>query len=363
MRTRAGYKLSANISPSGRVLLRRVSEYTDDCEGVWTDYIKSSPQASIAHQIGFRKVIKEGLGNSPIYLMVRENDRISGVLPLFLVRTWWNVTYLISVPWLDYGGICADNLDSEALLLEKAQQIAEREKAVFIELRSERRSKQQLDDLHQRVTFLMDLTPGSEVIWKSFDPKLRNQIRKSQNSGLTVQYGHHELLDEFYKVFAWKMHELGTPVWGKKLFAGLLMEFPDSVEIALVKQGETTITGALLLSHKDRLYVPSAASYRKYLKMCPYHALYWNVIDRGSRTGYKYFDFGRSTIDSSTYHFKKQWVSTPTPLEWQYSLHRISEIPQINPSNPKYRFAKWLWSHLPLSAANLLGPSVIRNFP
>ena len=343
--------------------MRRVVEYSDDCEEIWTDYIKRSPQASIAHQIGFRKVIREGLGNTPIYLMVRDGDAVAGVLPLFSVRTWWNVRYLISVPWLDYGGICADDPDAEALLLHEAKKIAEREKAVFIEFRSEHKTKQALADLDQRVTFLMDLNPDSEALWKSLDSKVRNQVRKSHNSGLTVHYGHLELLDEFYRVFAWKMHELGTPVWGKKLFAGVLKEFPDSVEIVLVKQGDTTVTGALLLAHKDRLYVPSAASYRKYLKMCPYHALYWSVIERGCRTGFKYFDFGRSSINSSTYHFKKQWVSTPTPLEWQYSLHRISEIPQINPSNPKYRLAKWLWMRLPLPAANLLGPFVIKNFP
>lgn len=355
--------MAANISSGGRVLLRKVSEYTDDCEEIWTDYIKSSPRASIAHQIGFRKVIKEGLGNRPVYLLVRDDSRVTGVLPLFLVRTWWNVTYLISVPWLDYGGICADDLESESLLLKEAQRIAEREKAVFIELRSETKCGQPLVGFDQRVTFLMDLTPGPDALWKGLDSKLRNQVRKSQNSELVVEYGRLELLDEFFKVFSWKMHELGTPVWGKKLFRGVLDEFPDSVEIALVKQGGQTVTGALLLSHKDRLYVPSAASYRKYLKLCPYHALYWNVIERGSKAGFRYFDFGRSMINSSTYHFKKQWVSNPTPLEWQYSLHRISEIPQINPSNPKYRFAKWIWSKLPLPVANLLGPSVIKNFP
>lgn len=363
MGIRLGSEQAANYFSSGRVSLRKVSEYSDDCEGLWTEYVRQSPRASIAHQIGFRKVIKEGLGNRPLYLIVKDGDHLTGVLPLFLVRTWWNVSYLISVPWLDYGGICADDVESEALLLEEARRIAEREKAIFIEFRSERAGSQELVNFQQRVTFLMDLTVGGEAIWKAFDAKLRNQIRKSQNSGLTVQYGHLELLDEFYKVFAWKMRELGTPVWGKKLFAGVLREFPESVEIALVKQGETTITGALVLSFKDRQYVPSAASYRKYLKMCPYHALYWNVIERGSKTGFKYFDFGRSMIDSSTYHFKKQWVNTPTPLEWQYSLHRISEIPQINPSNPKYRFARLLWSKMPLPIANLLGPLVIRNFP
>ncbi len=350
-------------SASGTAKLKRVIEYTDDFENNWSDYVARSPKATIAHQIGFRKAIRDGLGNEPKYLLAQDDSRVIGILPLFLIRTWWNAAYLISVPWLDYGGICADDSGAEAMLLQEAQRLAEREKAEFIEFRSLEKSRQQLIDHPQKVTFLMDLSAGSEAIWKAFDAKLRNQIRRSQKSELVVVFGGTELLDEFYKIFAWKMHDLGTPVWGKKLFARLLEEFPKSIEIALVKQGNTVLTSALVLSFKDRQYVPSAAAYRKHLKMCPYHALYWNVIERGCKLGFKFFDFGRSTIDSPTYHFKQQWVEEPTPLEWQYSLHRTDEVPEINPGNPKYRLVRYLWRKMPLPVANLLGPAVIKNFP
>ena len=343
--------------------MRRVVEYSESHRELWTNFVNRSPNASIAHQIGFRKVIEDGLGMTAKYLAVHLDDRLTGILPLFKVKTWWNAVYLVSVPWLDYGGICADDDESERLLLDEAKRLANREGANFIELRSEHKSHQQLVDYSHRVTFLMELSAGADAIWTGFDPKLRNQVRKSQNSGLTVQYGGLELLDEFYKVFAWKMHELGTPVWGKKLFAGVLTEFSDSVELALVKKDSETVTGALVLRFKDRMYVPSAASYRQYLKQCPYHALYWNTIGRAIEKGCKYFDFGRSSVNSSTYNFKKQWVEVATPLEWQYSLHRVSEVPEINPGNPKYSFAKWIWSRMPLPLANLLGPAVIKNFP
>lgn len=343
--------------------MRTVIEYSENLKSDWTEFVDRSENASLAHQIGFRQVIESGLGNRPIYLMARNGNRTTGILPMFLIRTWWRATYLVSVPWLDYGGICAEDVESEQALLEKARSIAVQENARFIEFRSESRCSLDLQMNTQKVTFLMDLSSGPEAIWKALDGKVRNQVRKSQNSGLTVEYGGLELLEQFYRVFAWKMHELGTPVWSKHLFAGLLSEFPKTVQLVLVKKGEELVTGALLLTFKDRQYVPSAASYRNYLKLCPYHALYWSVIERAAQNGFRFFDFGRSTIDSPTYQFKIQWVKTPTPLEWQYSLHGQSEIPQLNPANPKYRFAKSVWSRMPLPLANLLGPSVIKNFP
>jgi lipid II:glycine glycyltransferase (peptidoglycan interpeptide bridge formation enzyme) len=131
----------------------------------------------------------------------------------------------------------------------------------------------------------------------------------------------------------------------------------------MVKKDEKYIAGGLVLEFKDRLYVPSAAAYRSALKYCPNHGLYWEVIRKGCEEEYSYLDFGRSKIDSNTYKFKKQWVPDPTQLKWQYHLARAKEIPAINPASPKYRLFINIWKKLPLSAANYLGPRIIKNFP
>ncbi len=340
-----------------------VEDYRDASETEWKEFVAAAPGATIAHEIGFRKVLAAGLGCKPHYLLARSNGAISGVLPLFLVRTWWNARYLVSVPWLDYGGICTHEAESERALLFRAKSLADENGASFIEFRSVEPTHQDLATVTERVTFLVDLSLGAETLWKGFDAKLRNQIRKAQKSELKVEFGGLNFVDEFYRVFSTKMRDLGTPVWSKRLFVEILTKMPDNSEIVLVRRGEETVTGALLLKSKGREYIPSAASYDKFLKLCPYHALYWTVIERGCREGARWFDFGRSSIDSPTYKFKIQWSENPVPLAWQYSMHRMKEVPQINPGNPKYRLAQEVWRHLPLSLANLLGPAVIRNFP
>ncbi len=351
------------INAHRRFELKRIEFYTDDLEEAWRGFVNEAPGATVAHQIEFRRIISRGLGCKPVYLLARDDVGITGVLPLFLVRTWWNARYLVSVPWLDYGGVCATDRESACRLIERAQQLADSTGASFVELRSVEPSGCELATSFERVTFLTDLSLGAETIWKAFDAKLRNQVRKAQKSGFAVEYGQHEFLDDFYKVFSRRMHDLGTPVWGKQLFAATLEAFPRSAHIVLVKKGEETATGALLLQFRGRDYIPSAAAYDRFLKNCPYHALYWSVIERGCKEGSRWFDFGRSAIDSPTYKFKIQWSEIPIPLAWQYSLHRTQEIPRINPHNPKYRLARSIWSKLPLALANRLGPVVIRNFP
>jgi FemAB-related protein (PEP-CTERM system-associated) len=237
------------------------------------------------------------------------------------------------------------------------------EKAQFAEFRSVDAVFGDLPVMDDKVTFLLELNKDPEIIFKGFNSKLRNQIRKARKSKLTTQFGGLELLPDFYRIFSWKMHSLGTPVWGYSHFENILKVFPGTAQIIMVKKDEKSIAGGLVLAFKDRLYVPSAAAYRSALKYCPNHALYWDVIKKGCEEGYGYFDFGRSRIDSSTYKFKIQWVPKPTQLKWQYHLARAKEIPKINPASPKYRLFINLWKKLPLSAANYLGPRVIKNFP
>jgi FemAB-related protein (PEP-CTERM system-associated) len=341
----------------------QVVEYSDKHERAWDDYVEKSPCATIAHRIGFRKVIAKSLGHRPRYLLAMRGDIVAGILPLFIVKTWWNKRYAVSIPWLDYGGICADNDETAQSLLDTAIAITEEERAEFLELRSVNSDNLGLDLRLDKVSFILDLPDDPDVLWKSFDAKLRNQIRKSIKSELRTYIGGVEFLDSFYRVFARNMRDLGTPVWGKDLFRNVLEAFPGEAEIILVEKGDEIIAGGLILSGKGTQYVPSASSLRSYIKLCPNHALYWNILKRACETGYKYFDFGRSSRDSGTFRFKKQWGAPPEQLEWQYMLNRISEVPRISPNNPKYRTLIRLWKKLPLGLANRLGPRLIRNFP
>ncbi len=340
-----------------------VTELSSNWEDRWSEYVARSPRATIAHQVGWRYVMARGLEHTPRYFVAHDGDTVTGILPLFLVTTWWRSRYLISLPWIDYGGICADDETTEKLLLESAQRLAASCSAEFIEFRSIEKLHLDLSLRDDKVTFLLPLNSDKEILWKGFDAKLRNQIRKSQKSELTTEFAGVEKLDEFYTVFAHNMRDLGTPVWGKTFFASILCKFAESAQLILVRKDNKVIAGGLVLAFKDRLYVPSASSYRSALEYCPNHALYWAVIEHGCARGYKYLDFGRSSKDGNTFNFKKQWGAPPTQLTWQYSLHRTKELPSINPSNPKYRMFINMWRRLPLSFANYLGPKLIKNFP
>ena len=91
--------------------------------------------------------------------------------------------------------------------------------------------------------------------------------------------------------------------------------------------------------------------------------LYWSCLKFACEQGYRVFDFGRSTVGESTYRFKEQWGAVHHPMFWHYWMEKEGELPEINPSNPKYKFAIDVWKRLPVALTNLLGPRLVRNIP
>ena len=78
--------------------------------------------------------------------------------------------------------------------------------------------------------------------------------------------------------------------------------------------------------------------------------------------GYRTFDFGRSTPDEGTFHFKKQWGAQPQELAWEY-LGLSGEVPDQSPKNPKFKAAIAVWQHLPVWLTNRVGPPIVRSIP
>ena len=91
--------------------------------------------------------------------------------------------------------------------------------------------------------------------------------------------------------------------------------------------------------------------------------LYWEALKWAVTHGYQIFDFGRSSIDSGAYRFKKQWGAQEKQLCWHYWLREGRKLPQLTPNNPKYKLAIKVWKTLPLFLTNRLGPLVVKNLP
>jgi serine/alanine adding enzyme len=328
----------------------------------WTAFVNRHHEASGYHDWKWRDIFSRALGHECIYLAARSHGQITGVLPLVLLDSWIFGRSLISLPFVNYGGIVASDPEVARALLDRAAGIAAERNCRHVELRHSARRFEDLPCKRHKVCMLLDLRPGP-ALWDGLDRKVRNQIRKAQKSGLTSQAGGLELLDQFYAVFARNMRDLGTPVYGRELFEQVLRVFPARAAVHIVRLGTKPVAAGLTFRTGDRTEIPWASSVRDFNALCPNHLLYWAIIEEAAASGVRVFDFGRSTPDEGTYRFKEQWGAKPLPLCWEYQMRPGQALPDTSPANPKFRLAVSLWKKLPLGVATRLGPSIVRGIP
>ncbi len=329
----------------------------------WDAYVSAHPEATKYHLYAWRSVIERSFGHRGVYLVARRDGVIRGVLPLVYMRSLVFGKFLTSLPFLNYGGILADGGEEQEALLSSGINEARRRDARHVELRYLGRRHHEIPTKTHKVTMILPLEETSEKQWKSFEAKLRNQVRKAEKMRLTVREGDLDRLDDFYTVFARNMRDLGTPVYGRIFFSNILNAFPDSTRIFTVHSDGRAVAGGFASWWRNKLEVPWASSLREYNASCPNNLLYWAIIQFAIKRGFKEFDFGRSTPGEGTYRFKEQWGAKPVPLYWQYWLRPDVVLPDQGPRNAMFQSAISLWRRLPIAVTKILGPAIIRNIP
>ncbi len=330
---------------------------------LWEDFVASHSEATNYHQFAWKKVIERSFGHATCYLMAMNDEVVVGVLPLAILKSRLFGRSVVSLPFLNYGGLLADNEKVEEALVSAASQLAIDEGAESVELRHCAAHGLGLIPKQHKVSMMLPLAPDTDTQWKHLDAKVRNQVRKAGKSGLTVQVGGKELLDDFYAMFSRNMRDLGTPVYGRVFFETIMDVFPLQTKIFVVKSQEIPVASGLSSIFNETMEIPWAGSLVEYRSLCPNMLLYWEAIQFGIQQGMKVFDFGRSTPGEGTYRFKTQWGAKASPLVWEYWMKDSRPLPNISPTNAKFALAIKLWKKLPLSVANFLGPPIVRSIP
>ena len=346
---------------SPRTSRPEIARWTPAEPGQWSALVGKSEHANLAHAPEWFGVIQSAYGHTPLYLQAEGTNGHLAVLPAFLLRSRIFGTVVASMPFLDGGGPCSTDVDLDKVVVGALIEEAARLGARMVELRSTVELDLPVPALRNKFNLVRNLPKDADGLWRRLDAKVRNQVRKAERSGLSVEFGHREALNAFYDVFAVNMRDLGSPVHGRALFAAILESFGDRARIALVRRGSSVIGGLVALMFKDTLVVPWASSLRQYFTLCPNVLLYWETLALACREGFSRFDFGRSSRDSGTYRFKRQWGAEEVPLYHYLVPMRAGREPSLSPGGSRAALLVALWSRLPVAVTRWIGPPVRKH--
>jgi FemAB-related protein (PEP-CTERM system-associated) len=333
-----------------------------DSGGTWRRVVNESPASGLAHSPEWFTLIHRAYGHTPLYLTMNDGNGRSGVLPAFVVRRPFFGTVVTSMPFLDSGGPCSRSPETRKMLVEHLIAEARRIGAARVELRCAEPLDIPAQPAEHKVNLTLPLPADPDQLWRRFDKQVRNQVRKAERSGLTVEHGGVENLRAFYEAFVVRMRDLGSPPHAPEFLRAVIDAFGGRARIVLVRKGSVTIGALFALAFKDRLVVPWAICLKEYFSLCPNMLLYWETLRSACAEGFKRFDFGRSTRDSGTYRFKLQWGAEEEPLFWYFiSPDRIrSQVTTVAGHGSKAEILGKAWQRLPLALTRCVGPHIRR---
>jgi len=349
-----------NTAHAGEASLRVVP--FSDSDARWDEVVTGFSQSTFCHLAGWRHVMADALGHESWHWVVIDgDDRPVGALPLTRVRSRLFGDYLLSMPFMSYGGPIGTEA-AKRLLVRHAVEEAGRLGVDLLELRARGPLPGGLDVSDRKVTVLKALPDTSEDLWENgIRAKVRSQIRRPMKEGMEACFGS-ELLEPFYDVFSHTMRDLGTPVLPISFFHALVEHMPEHVIVGTVELDGRAVAAGCGFHWNGEVEITWAGALRELSRQAPNMLLYWAFMEESIRRGADTFNFGRCTPESGTHRFKRQWGGEDHALPWaQWSPGGVAETP--NPSGRKYEIATAVWSRLPVAVANRLGPLVSRSLP
>jgi len=356
----AGGDLGAGgAQPDGGAL--RIAPF-DGSAAEWDGLVKGFDGSTFCHLGSWRSVMSEVLGRSLHYRVALDGvGRAHGALPLVRVRSRLFGDYLVSMPFLSYGGPLGSD-EARALLVREAAREAREMGVDLLELRSRTPVSGPVRTSERKLTVLLALPSSAPELWeKGLPGKVRSQVRRPMKEGMEARFGA-DLLDAFYRVFARTMRALGTPVLPKDFFRAVVSGMPEQVVVGVVFWKERPVAAGFGFLWNGEVEITWAGALREVSRMAPNMLLYWAFIEEAIRRGAHTFNFGRCSPGSGTHRFKRQWGGQEFPLPWaQWSPGSVMATPA--PTGRKYQVATAIWSRMPLALTNRLGPFISRSLP
>lgn len=329
----------------------------------WDDFVRGHEQASFYHLFGWKAVNESSFGHKTFYLAAVDDGRILGVFPLVYLKSRLFGKILCSLPFVNYGGPCADDSGAERALIEEAKSIMDEHRIDYAEIRSLRKLDGDLATSEHKVSITLTLDKNPDTLWNAYKTGHRNNIRRAYKRGLSVRSGGVELLDTFYDILSESWRNLGTPLYQKSYFERIVRTFPQDIKIFVIDHEGLPISSAFNGHFRGIVEGMWLGALPKARELESSYVLYWEMVKDACEREFTLYHLGRSTVDSGGETFKKKWNTFPTQLYWQYFLRDGHAMPQLNVNNPKLQLAINGWRMLPLPVTRVFGPLLAKGIP
>ena len=342
----------------------RLEPYVGAMQDEWDRVARDC--GTVFHTTAFRRILLDSFGyREASHAAVDGQGRIVALLPLVAGRNLRLQRTGVSLPFVNVLDVCAADANSSRDLLESVPSLRKGLglSAVELRLRSVPDNGAGWRVFRGNFTFSLPLLDDEPATLSQASASCRNHVRKAYKNGWFDVTFDPDRLPEFYRVYATRMKQLGSPSPALGFFRSYFRHLPGQTSLLSVLDRQTgrVAGGMLLLTDPGRgvvhyLYGANLVEYNaRYLNSF----MYWEAVRFGLRQRMKVLDLGRSPAGSGTFHYKSQWGALPEQLHYAFCAGEAGEAGP--PDRGKLNFWIEMWKRAPACITGPVGTRLIRH--
>ncbi len=280
---------------------------------LWDEILARCPDSTAFHSTAWQNALSRSFKQlTPAYFLIKENNSIIGGLPTFVFQPIPGIKMLHSMPWKLYGGIqlmaevsvdvdsliqsvetYLDEFASDQNLCETVFTLSPNQIKVY-EQKLIETGYQKHEDLF---THILKTHPDYNVLWTSYNKRVRGAVRKAEKKGVTVYHTDSiDDLESFYEIYLATEKRLGGTPKPLSLLRPLFRS--DVAKLVIAKHGGLIIAGLLYLYFNRTVTLWRGASVPQFWEYRPNNAIFHHIIQWACAKGYEWVDFGASPPDN-----------------------------------------------------------------
>jgi lipid II:glycine glycyltransferase (peptidoglycan interpeptide bridge formation enzyme) len=330
----------------------------------WDEMILRFPEYSFFHSSSWTKVLQDTYNYKPYYFTIEKEGMLLAVVPLMIVNSYFTGKRAVSLPFSDYcEPLISDNINFN-MVFDEINRFNRKNSLKYLEIRGGKIFFPDVKESTFSYKHNLDLSIGEENLFKNLSSNTKRNIKKAIREDVTVDLSSsRSALEEFYQMNCATRKKHGLPPQPKKFFNNLFTYIISEEKgfIAIGKQNNLTVAGAIYLLIGKKVVYKFGASYMKYQNLRANNLVMWDAIKYSSNEGFESFCFGITEPGNEGLRkFKLGWgTKEDVSNTYKYDLVKNNFIPKDTKISG---FHNKIFSNTPLPLLKIFSSISYRHF-
>lgn len=329
----------------------------------WDELLLGQSNYSFFHTTPWARVLCESYRYRPRYFAHIEQGKLMVLLPVMEVRSALTGTRGVGLPFTDYCEPVIKERGRSADVMDAVVRFGKESGWESVEIRSGNGVPRGFPSSSSYSVHSLDLTPGTETLFRKLRDTTRRNIKKSIREGVIAGfYTSAESVAAFYRLNCMTRKEHGLPPqpysFFKKIHEHVISRNLGFVVLATYRGRQ--IAGAMFFYSRDKTIYKYGASLRTYQHVRANNLVMWEAIQWCSQKKYKNLCFGRTEPDhKGLRRFKAGWGGDEKIIDYyKYDLRKGVFVVTNSWSTG---ICPSLWKHIPVPLSKIAGRILYRH--